>query len=344
MKTDYSKPTADIALEAGDWQRRDRETLERQRHLSANLAAAGERAACVLCGDRLAEAERYCHRQVDYLLCATCGHLQTRCSLPAGYPHALAGAGFESVYPRLGRQAYRSRRDRIYMPKLEWALSRMAEADGSAERSLGESWLELGCGAGYFLDALREKGCQDFLGLDENPELIAAANGAWGPGRAHLTTNLIGDLAASSAKHVAAFFVLEHLDEAARFWQVMAEKPASTVFLFSVPTVGFATLMEGALDGFAARNLDSVLHTQLYTDRSIDFALGHAGYDKSAEWLFGQDASDLCRLLLSRISLAADDALAARFRSELAAVVDPLQAAIDKARLCDARHVLAVKR
>jgi SAM-dependent methyltransferase len=344
MKTDFSKPSGDIALETGDWQRRDRETLERQRSLSRHLASAAERVSCLLCGSGLSGAERYRHREVDYLLCTDCGHLQARCSLPTGYPQALAGAGFETVYPRLDRQAYVSRRDRIYLPKLEWALSRMAEAGSSAGRSLREPWLEVGCGAGYFLDALREKGCRDFVGLDENPQLVAAANEVCGPGHARITADLIADLAASAAKNVAAFFVLEHLEEVARFWRVMGEKPAGTVFFFAVPTLGFATILESALDGFAARNLDSVLHTQLYTDRSIDFALQTAGYDKVAEWLFGQDASDLCRLLLTRIAPATEGSLTERFADELARLVDPLQAAIDRARLCDARHILAVKR
>jgi len=344
MKTDYSKPSGDIALETGDWQRRDRETLERQRRVSAHLAISEGRSACLLCGDGLTGAEPYRHREVDYLICRTCGHLQTRAQLPAGYPHTVAGAGFETVYPRLDRQAFVSRRDRIYTPKLDWALSRIAEAGSSAEQALTGSWLELGCGGGYFLDALRARGCRDFLGLDENEALVAAANEACGAGSARHTADMIGDLMASRARHVAAFFVLEHLEEAARFWQVMAGKPTGTVFLFAVPSLGLATLLEGALDGFAARNLDSVLHTQLYTDRSIDFALQRAGYDKVAEWLFGQDASDLCRLLASRIAPAAGEAMGARFADDLARLVDPLQAAIDRARLCDARHILAVKR
>jgi SAM-dependent methyltransferase len=344
MKIDYSKPSADIALETGDWQRRDQETMQRQRKLSSQLAAAAARSACLLCGAGLSDAEAYCHRRVDYALCGNCGHLQTRNALPAGYPHALAGEAFEAVYPRLDKAAYASRRDRIYTPKLEWALSRMGEAGSSPAQALRESWLEVGCGGGYFLDALRSKGAVDFAGLDENEHLVAMANEVCGDGCARVTTDLVADLAASSAKNIAAFFVLEHLEEAERFWQVMREKSAGTVFLFAVPMLGFSTLLEGAVDGFAARNLDSVLHTQLYSDRSIDFALREAGYEKSAEWLFGQDASDLCRLLLNRIAAVSGDGMTVGLGEDLGRLVDPLQSAIDRARLCDARHILAVKR
>ena len=344
MRTDFSKTSADIAIESQDWEQRDRETLARQRSLSGALVTGSPRCDCLLCGGRLAAAERYRHRSVNYLLCCHCGHLQSQNIPPPGYPHAMTGSGFETVYPRLDRQAYESRRNRIYRPKLEWALLAMAEAGSSAEQAIAESWLELGCGAGYFLDALREKGCRNFLGLDENAQLVATAEAYCGEGAARCTDDMLSDLAASSAKNVAAFFVLEHLDQGARFWRIMSEKPAGTVLLFAVPTFGFATMLEGAFDDFAARNLDNVLHTQLYTDRSIDFALSSAGYEKAAEWLFGQDASDLCRVLVGRIRAVAGDSLAERLGTELAGLADPLQAAIDRARLCDARHILAVKR
>jgi hypothetical protein len=344
MKTDYSKPSADIAQETAGWQARDEETLAWQRSVSKHLKDAPRRESCMLCGAGLLAAERYCHRETAYLICPGCTHLQTEARLPSGYPQAVAGTGFETVYPRLDRQAYASRRDRIYLPKLEWALSRMSEAGLEAEHALQASWLELGCGAGYFLDALRVKGASDFLGIDENRELIAVAGEALGSGSVRVTDDLLADLAASEAKIVAAFFVLEHLEAAERFWRVMGERPAGTVCLLAVPALGLSALLEGAFDGFAARSLDSVLHTQLYTDRSLDFALDMAGYDKVAEWLFGQDAADLCRVLGGRIASAMGGRIGAEFCRKLAELVDPLQAVIDRTRLCDARHILAVKR
>jgi hypothetical protein len=344
MKTDYSKPSADIATEADAWQSRDQEILVRQRVVSRYLENALVREKCLLCDANLKGAHTYRHRHTNYVFCGHCGHLQTLVQLPTGYPHAFAGNGFEAIYPQLDEQEFVSRRDRIYTPKLEWALSRMSEAGSNTKNALNASWMEIGCGAGYFLSALLAKGVKNVRGVDENVDLVVTANERCGEGCAQVTQDIFADVEACDADFLVAFFVLEHLEDAFQFWRILSEKPSGTIFLFAVPTFGLSTVLEGVLDNFAARNLDSVIHTQLYTDHSIDFALNMAGYDKAAEWLFGQDAQDLCRLLVESASSSMDGALGEELTVKLAKLIDPLQSAVDHARFCDARHILAVKR
>ena len=344
MITDYSKPSADIALEANFLQTADHKILQCQRELSAMLASAPDRTSCLLCGQDINSGRAYRHRQVEYLFCSGCGHLQTKAQLPSGYPLAFSGQGFDVIYPRLDEDAYRSRRDRIYLPKLEWAFSRLSQHAGGLEKVSGASWLEIGCGAGYFLNALRERGVEALRGLDADERLVAVTNQYCGDGVACSTVDLFGDVANAEADIYVAFFVLEHLEEVRRFWQIMGQKPAGTVFLFSVPTFGFAAAMEGAMHDYAARSLDSVLHTQLYTDQSIDYALAEAGYEKTAEWLFGQDAQDLCRIIAGTLQSVMDAQLAETHVQKLSVLIDPLQKVLDQARYCDARHIIAIKR
>ena len=342
-KSDYSKPSADVAIEAQGWMECDRALLARQREISQHLLNGLQRKNCLLCGNTLEVSHRYVHRGVDYLQCIHCGHLQTRIQPPAGYPHDQSGSGFEAIYPQLDGKEYLSRRDRIYMPKLEWLLSRVNIVGYSVESALSASWLDFGCGAGYFLHALRGKGARNVIGLDENADLIAEANRHCGGEVAHVSKILFEDLEASSAEIITAFFVLEHIEEAATMWRILGDKPRGTLFAFAVPTFGLSTIIEGAVHDFAARNLDNGVHTQLYTDRSIDHALEQAGYRKVAEWLFGQDAQDLCRILLQRVTAHMDPEIAAKALQQLNELVDPLQNVIDRARFCDARHVLAEK-
>ncbi len=322
---------------------RDQALLSRQREIAKHLQNGSPRENCLLCSKALDSSPAYCHRGVEYLDCSCCGHLQTRIQPPAGYPCKYSGSGFETIYPQLNRIEYLSRRDRIYMPKLDWLLSRVNTLGCLTQDALNASWLDLGCGAGYFLHALRDKGAHNIIGLDENADLVAEANRHCGAELAKVSKTVFEDLEASSAEIITAFFVLEHLAEAAHFWRILGDKPRGTLFAFAVPTFGLSTIIEGALDGFAARNLDNGVHTQLYTDRSIDYALEQAGYRKVAEWLFGQDAQDLCRLLLQRIKPRMDPPLAEGTERQLFALVDPLQQVIDRSRLCDARHVLAEK-
>ncbi len=344
MRSDYSKPSADIALETRGWTSREQETLAFQRTVSQHLQDAPAREECLLCASSLAAAERIRHRGIDYRFCTVCGHLQSAARLPPGYPWSIAASGFETVYPALDAKAFASRRDRIYLPKLEWALARLEEAGISREEALASSWLELGCGGGYFLGALQRSGVTDLLGLDENESLVNNARNVVGEQAARCTRDMTAELSASQARIIVAFFVLEHLENASEFLQLLANKPAGTIFLMAVPTFGLSTLLEAAFDGYAARNLDSVVHTQLYTDRSLDYAAAVAGYEKVAEWLFGQDAADLCRVLVNRVGESCSKGMRAVLEGQLAELVDPLQAVIDKSRLCDARHLLLIKR
>lgn len=344
MRSDYSKPSADIALENRGWTSREQKTLAFQREICQHLQDAPAREECLLCASSLAAAERIRHRGVEYRSCIVCGHLQSAGQLPPGYPWSIAGSGFETVYPPLDFKAHASRRDRIYLPKLEWALARLEEVGIFREEALASSWLELGCGGGYFLDALQRSGATELLGLDENESLVNNARSVVGELAVRCTNNMNVELSISKARIIVAFFVLEHLENAQDFWRLMAAKPAGTVFLLAVPTFGLSTLLEAAFDGYAARNLDSVVHTQLYTDRSLDHAATVFGYDKVAEWLFGQDAADLCRVLANRVGEGCSDGIRAVLERQLVELVDPLQAVIDKSRFCDARHVLLIKR
>lgn len=341
--SDYSKPSADIAIEAQNWGKRDQALLARQRETAQHLHNGLPREKCLLCAKALDLSPTHFHRDVEYSHCSHCGQLQTRIQPPAGYPHKFSGDGFEKIYPQLSRNEYLSRRDRIYMPKLDWLLFQMNNSVSFPQEAINASWLDLGCGAGYFLHALKDKGAQNIIGLDDNVDLVAEANRHCGVELARVSKTILEDLEASSAEIVTAFFVLEHLEEAARFWRVLGGKPSGTLFAFAVPTFGLSTIIEGAFDEFAARNLDNGVHTQLYSDRSIDYALKQAGYRKVAEWLFGQDAQDLCRLLLHRITPQMDSILAEEAARKLNELIDPLQHVIDLSRLCDARHVLAEK-
>jgi 2-polyprenyl-3-methyl-5-hydroxy-6-metoxy-1,4-benzoquinol methylase len=344
MKVDYSKPSSDISVETTDWQQKDKKTLQSQKTLAKVLIDQEKRRVCLLCGESIEKAYDYSHRDVDYKVCSNCNHLQSAYCLPKGYPHEFLGRGFETIYPKLDNAAYESRRDRIYLPKLDWALGRMEELGISKSDAIGRKWFEFGCGAGYFLDALHNKGAKAICGIDENEALVNLCKERMGDDVADVSRDLFSQLDQSDADVLVSFFVLEHIEEAKRLWEILRSKPTGTMFLFAVPTFGFSAILEGTFDGFAARSLDSAVHTQLYTDQSIDYALENAGYDKAGEWIFGQDSSDLFRLLYSKMSEKMPDFVDYDLKKRITEAVDGVQHILDKNRLSDARHILAIRR
>lgn len=336
MLTKFSKPTQDVARHTALLIDQNRVLLERQRMIAAALASGALRTCCVICSTGLSGSRTFEHRGVPYIECARCSHIQSATEVPANYPYG--DQNFADIYRPLDVAAYADRTTRIYAPKRDWGV-RSAEAAGIGDLR-SRSWIELGSGAGHFLSALRAGGVDFIAGIEAELPLVVQARAALGDGVTHhFTGSLAEAVRAYPAEVYAAWFVLEHCSETAALLEALREKPIGTVFMFSVPTYGLATLLEGACDGHYARSLDSVLHTQLFTDLSIQHAMMRAGYEIKAEWLFGQDADDLYRALVTKGKYATSAGALARLNEALSEI----QGAIDRARLSDSRHILAVR-
>lgn len=343
---DYSKPSGDLAAQCERLLADNNSLLSRQREIATALDGQPRRQACLLCAAPLAEVECFVHRGIDYLVCKTCDHIQTRAQPPKCYPQAVdGGQTFDEIYPRLGAAEVEERTAKIYTPKLDWLL-RCTEARGNSwDTLLDRTWVELGSGAGYFVNALRHAGARDIVGLEANAALVAAANEALGaPLVRHFEGSLPDALREYPADVYCAWFVLEHLDDAQAFWSALGDSPVGTIFAFAVPTFGLATVLESVVGSHFARQLDSVFHTQLYTPESIGHALERAGFEILSEWIFGQDALDFYRMLAIGIEATYPRALRRRVLNALNESLDAIQGALDRAEFADARHVLAIKR
>ena len=338
--TVYSKPPGDVGGHTSRLIADNHLLLDRQIRIAKALQDCPPRTTCLLCDAPLANARKFSHRQIDYKVCDRCEHVQCAAVPPENYPGIEQD--FSDIYRPLDVKAYEARTASIYAPKVAWALQAAAEAKLGDLRE--NSWLELGSGAGYFLHALQQAGARKIGGLEAEKALVDQAAQALGaPLVKHFHGSLPDAVSQSTAQIYTAWFVLEHCFCLKEFFQAMEKKPKGTLLLFSVPTFGFATLLECAVADHYARHLDSVLHLQLFTDASIRYALDSAGYDLTAEWIFGQDSDDLYRLIVNGIRGKMPAALSAREELRLQAAMAEMQSVIDRTRLADARHILAVK-
>jgi spore coat polysaccharide biosynthesis protein SpsF len=334
----YSKPAGDILAENGALLRENDARLERQASLAARLREGGTpRRRCVCCLAPLDAARPFQRRGTDYLLCPACEHVQTRLTAPGEAP-----VDFGAVYPPLDAQEFASRVERIYRPKLDWAMTGIAALGGPPPQE--RTWLELGCGHGFFLAALRDAGVRGFAGVDSCGELVDRANLALGEKRAALGPASLADaVRASDAQVLAAFFVLEHLPELPDFLDAVAAKPEGTVLVFSVPFFGLAAVLEDCSDRHFARSLDGWVHAQMFTEKSLRRCLELAGCEMAGQWMFGQDALDLgrmCALAAQRYPAP----LRQGVQNALTRMADATQQGVDRAHFADARHVVAVRR
>lgn len=346
MYDKYSKPSADIHQELEKMIPANARRLQEQRDTVRILEHGERRRHCVLCEKALNRSDVFTHRDIQYAICGNCGHIQTGKRPPEGYPHHSKQAlRFETIYTPASEADYQSRALRIYRPKLDWLLNTADRCSRSAADLKHSRWIDLGCGAGHFLWALKQAGIHRIQGFETNPLLRTTANQMLGETIVRaVPEQLPAAVAETDADVWTAFFLLEHLDRPARLFEALSKKRRGTLFCFAVPVFGFATLLESAADGFFARQLDSVLHTQLYTDSSIQFVLAAYGYEPLGQWIFGQDGCDLARMLTVALQDKYPAALLNDVNKRLYDMADGLQHVIDMAKFAETRHVLAVKK
>ncbi|MGE4157473.1 MAG: class I SAM-dependent methyltransferase [Planctomycetota bacterium] len=333
----FSKPSQDVAPEAAalsaDETRRAAEQGASRRRLPNGMP----RTTCLLCGASTTAAQRFRHADVDYLSCSQCTHIQSVDTVEAH-------TAFSTVYPALDDKDHLHRCLRIYKPKLDWILESLLTLGIERSKALALQWLEIGCGTGGFVRALEREGASTIVGFDRDEGVLQEA-------RRHVRSSLqTWDTSPSGkmfppldADILAAFFVLEHVDSLAL---AAAELKASkTAYLaLSVPCFGLGAALEGLAPGVFTRNLDGVIHRQMFTEKSLEQFLNLAGYECAAQWTFGQDALDLKRVVSSSPALAATPALRETFTKALTPAIDRLQSIIDIAGLADSVHVLARKK
>lgn len=346
IRYEYSKPLGDVGKEQRERLRDEHSLYERQRALASLLRNAAPRQVCLLCGSSFAAAESFTHRSVPLYRCAVCKHIQTQVQPPEGYPHAVeGGVPFGAIYPRLSPEEYRARKERIYRPKLDWVVRVLTEELNYTREKLQQvRWVDMGCGAGYFLSALEDIGVEKAMGFDADKQLVAVGQQVLHTAQiSQYNQSLSGAFARYPADVYTAFFVLEHADDAHAIYRALQQCPSGTVFVFSVPLYGLSALIENAFDHNYARNMDCVVHTQMYTEHSIAWAMQAAECDIVAQWVFGQDAEDFHRILLNNLAGKLSEVMIDETLNALSELLDPLQQCIDTLHLADQRHIVVRK-
>ena len=338
MITDYSKSLGDLAKEESIRIDNEEALFLKQNKANLRLAKAPDRKHCVLCASQLT-GEEFLHRKVPFISCKTCGHIQTKAQPPIGFPDEIdKKEPFTKIYPKLEKREFEDRKRRIYLPKLHWILSALERSGYDRSELLRISWMELGSGDGTFLSSLQDTGVTDFIGFEREEALVDRSRSVVGLEKVRLSKESVGEIIRKNpAELICSFFVFEHLEDLAEVTSKLASSPAGTILCFSVPVYGFSCILENAFPDRYARNMDAATHTQLFTDESIDYFLDASGFSKIAEWLFGQDANDIVRLLsTSKLPENPNTKILTECR-------ETLQIFFDRNRLSDQRHLIAVR-
>jgi hypothetical protein len=345
IKTYYSKPSSDIQVESEKIRQNSLENYKEQKHISKIIDSFKLRKKCVCCGTKRT-GTKFTHREVSFYECEICSHIQTVNTIPIDFPEKYSTKfGYSKIYPKLSTYEYSERVTRIYEPKFDWIINSLSESQNYTKKEILEKkWLEIGSGAGYFLNAACKGGVRNIKGFERNDDLCNMSNETNLESETILWKENFSDiLDKTNAEIYCTFFVLEHVDDLSLIWRKIKEKPLGTIFVFSVPVFGVSSLLEEYFEKQYARNLDGVVHTHIFTDLSINYGLHVAECKLLSEWIFGQDFSDFLRFTTNNISGVSKTKIHTELIKRISDLHDEFQTVLDLNRLSDQRHILAIR-
>jgi hypothetical protein len=339
--TDYSKTLGDLTKEESARIQNEEQLYLLQKEANKRLSKAPPRKNCILCDSEI-NGREFLHRNVSFIACGECGHIQTKALPPEGFPDELEGKEqFSKIYPKLDKEQFEDRKNRIYRPKLNWIFSALVRSGYEQSELLAMKWLELGSGSGAFLSSLEDIGVKDYVGFEKEKALLERSKSFVSPKRVCLSSSSLAEIIRTNrAELICSFFVFEHDENLSELINALRDCLSGTILCFSVPIFGLSSLLENLAVDRYARSLDAAVHVQTFTDQSINYLLHKAGFEKVASWQFGQDALELKRILIPPYSEAGPlDKLSEKFSLSL----DRIQTAIDKSSLSDQCHLIAKK-
>lgn len=311
----------------------------RAKALEANTIYARQpaRTTCKLCSEPLPPDDGFVSHGVPYVRCSRCTHLNGR--------HEDGAAFWAEMYVSETRDyaqlyvgtAFEDRVRDIYLPKVDFLID--ALPDGSTL-----SLLDIGCGAGFFVDAALKRGV-GARGIDVNAAMVQFGNDAIEQQSGLRPLALVDgssfaeEMEQSDEQVLSAIGVIEHVSDLEAFWR--AFRASSFEFLyFSVPMFSLTSVVEHAFPDVAPRHLQGE-HTHLFTEESLHHMYGLLGVEPVAEWRFGTDVMDLFRSQMHAVEGSGANLLRDELASRFVPVIDELQAILDRAHYCSEIHVLA---
>jgi len=339
--TDYSKALGDLTKEEASRIQNEEQLYIRQKDANKRLSKAPPRKICILCGSPI-KGREFLHRGVSFITCHQCNHIQTKALPPVGFPDELEGKEqFSKIYPKLEKDQFEDRKNRIYRPKLDWIFSALERSGYKKIELLKKKWLELGSGSGAFLSSLEDMGVNNYVGFEKEETLLERAKTFVAPERVSISRVSLGEIIrANQADVICSFFVFEHDENLSELINALKDCQKGTLLCFSVPKFGLSCLLENLASERYARSLDAAVHVQTFTDQSINFLLQAAGFEKIATWQFGQDALELTRLLIPKDSNFIG---CKEIHKRLTSSLDRIQESIDRSNLSDQCHLIAKK-
>ena len=288
---------------------------------------------CPICDtstyEELFEIHGYPWRQ-----CTHCSHVFNSRQLPQNqiasfYDETDEKINYSDTYSDPKVQTYRL--ENVARPKVDFV---------KLHQPPPKRWLDVGCGNGGVIHVAGQQGYQA-IGIEPNPRLVKYAREVYGVEVHQTSLEAFAEGKDASFEVVSFLGLLDLVPNPMEFLRTAHRLLVGDGVLFaSFPNFdSLSTVIQATYaDQVICRHMyPSVIN--VYTLRSIQYALEQVGFEPITCWFFGMDIHEM----LVNLSLADSQFCGSRVHKMLGQYMNELQLVFDKAQRCDKFHLIVRK-
>ena len=284
---------------------------------------------------------------VPYYLCSTCGHLNAKYKdsmrLAKKFYQHDDGKDYSTFYisNKKNKNDYKLRTKNIYIPKVDFLFKSISKNINNFNH------IDVGCGAGHYISALKKRGVQDLIGYDPSRTMINFGNKVNQFNKLNFIemtqlNSFIKKLTSRKPVILSMIGTFEHISNNIEILKSIKSNKLIKYFYMSVPCFSLSSFIELTFDKFYQR-LMAPQHTHFYTERSLKFMEKKYKINIISEWWFGVDVLDLLRsfeLNYHKEKKLTNDGQKIFKKMFPNKIIDELQNVLDKNKLSAEAHVL----
>jgi SAM-dependent methyltransferase len=319
--------------------------FENQTHLNENNRIANIykqqplREDCKLCGTKLPEQKDFTSHSINYFLCDICGHLNGAYQDTKEFVDIIySGSNYGINYNESTKEQYLERLDAVYSPKARFFKDSLKTIE---EDYKGYKILDVGCGSGYMVGALRRLGF-DAKGVEVSETQVQYGNNMLEGNylQALSQDDIISSVSNTNAQILCFIGVFEHLcDLSGMLREIKVNTHIKYVF-FSVPMYSLSCIFESIFPEVFNRQLGGG-HTHLFSRKSLEWMYKKYDLIQLAKWDFGTDLMDLYRSIIVMLKKqTASEKVIKQVGAIFKENIDSMELVLDRSAFSSETHVL----
>jgi len=306
-----------------------------------------KRKFCKNCERKLA-GSKFRKLNIVYVICNKCGHFNgikddTK-KLSEIFYQTSEQKKYSSIYKEAEKKNYINRVKKIYIPKVQFFLDVLKKYI-SKKHINNMEFIDIGCGSGYYISAMKRMGIKNFWGIDPSKSMVDYGNKINKFKKLNFvdhtkTVEVIKSI--NSKKNICISMIgsLEHIYNQNEILKKIKRNKKVKFLYIVVPCFSPSSIIELVFNNNFQRLL-APQHTHLYTYKSLKFLEKKFNLKIIGEWWFGADIVDLFRNFYISIQKNKENKNNLKiFENMFLDLLDPIQLTIDKKKLSSEAHLI----